>query len=352
MSGATTTIIEVRTSPHMHGPLSVDKIMRHVVYALLPIAVFAIWMFGISAAVLLIVTTGCSVLSEHAARRIAGSKSTVGDYSAAITGLLLGLTLPPGFPLWMAAVGSLIAILPGKVLFGGLGSNVFNPALVGRAFLQAAFPVAITAYTPGLTASRFWEFIPSTWTAPLMKPVGLAEWISSVRVDGFTGATPLVLQKFDHLYSDPWPLFWGHRAGSSGEMPSFLILLCGAYLVARGMMDWRITVAMLSGALGTGALFHIANPELYPDPLFVLFTGGLLLGATFMATDPVASPVTPRGMWIYGVLMGVLTVLIRNLGGLAEGVMYAILLGNALSPLIDRLTPPRPYGARNAEGAQ
>jgi Na+-translocating ferredoxin:NAD+ oxidoreductase subunit D len=348
MSGHTTTIIEVRTSPHLHGPLSVDTIMRNVVYALLPIAAFAIWQFGVSAAALLAVTTGCCVLIEHLGCRLSGQHSTVNDYSAAITGLLLGLTLPPGLPVWMAVVGCVVAIAPGKLLFGGLGSNVFNPALVGRAFLQTAFPVAITTYTPALALNRFVEFIPSTWALPLMKSVPIADWMSRVRVDGFTGATPLVLQKFDHIYTNPWPMFWGQRAGSSGEMPGLLILLCGAYLVARKMMDWRITVAMLGGAFVTGAAFHLLNPASYPDAIFTLSTGGLILGATFMATDPVASPVTPRGMWIYGALMGLLTVLIRNLGGLAEGVMYAILLGNALSPLIDRLTPPRPYGARKA----
>lgn len=352
MTATPTTIIEVRTSPHLHGPLSVDKIMRHVIYALLPLAAFAVWQFGLSAALLITVTTAACVLTEHLACRISEKATTVNDYSAAITGLLLGLTLPPGFPLWMAIVGSMVAIAPGKILFGGLGSNVFNPALVGRAFLQAAFPVAITSYTPGLTASRFSEFIPTTLTTPLMKPESLTDWIAHVRIDSFTGATPLVLLKFDHIYTDPWPMLLGQRAGSSGELPGLLILACGAYLVARGMMDWRITVAMLTGALSTGALFHLANPTLYPDALFTLCTGGLLLGATFMATDPVASPVTPRGMWIYGILMGVLTVLIRNLGGLAEGVMYAILLGNALSPLIDRLTPPRPYGKRSTAGAQ
>jgi electron transport complex protein RnfD len=352
MPGAQTTIIEVRTSPHLHGPLTVDTIMRHVVYALLPIAAFAIWQFGLSAAVLLAVTTAGCVLTEHLLCRLHGNESTVNDYSAAITGLLLGLTLPPALPLWMALLGSVIAIAPAKMLFGGLGSNVFNPALVGRAFLQTAFPVAITTYTPALTAHRFTEFIPSTWTLPLMKAPPLAEWIARVNIDGFSGATPLVLQKFDHIYTDPWPMFWGQRAGSTGEMPGVLILLCGAYLVIRHMMNWRIPVAMLSGALVTGGLFHLANPALYPDPMFVLVTGGLILGATFMATDPVASPVTPRGMWVYGILMGVLTVLIRNLGGLAEGVLYAILLGNALAPLIDRMTPPRPYGARKPAGAQ
>jgi electron transport complex protein RnfD len=347
MSG--TTIIEVRTSPHLHGPMTVDTIMRHVIYALLPIAAFFSWHFGLSAALLLAVTTAGCVLAEHTACRLSGKRTTVNDYSAAITGLLLGLTLPPGLPLWMAVVGCLVAILPGKLLFGGLGSNVFNPALVGRAFLQAAFPVAVTNYTPGLAAHRFVEFIPSTWAVPLMKPAPLNDWLAKVAVDGFTGATPLAMQKFDHIYSELGPLLWGLGPGS---LPGCLILLCGAYLVVRGMMDWRITASMIAGAAATGGIFHLVNPALYPDPVWVVFTGGLLLGATFMATDPVASPVTPRGMWIYGLLMGVLTVLIRNLGGLPEGVMYAILFGNALSPLIDRLTPPRPYGARKAQVPQ
>jgi Na+-translocating ferredoxin:NAD+ oxidoreductase subunit D len=347
MAGAT-TVIEVRTSPHLHGPLTVDMIMRHVVYALLPIALFSVWNFGLSAAVLLLTTTLGCVAVEHVSCRMAGRESSINDWSAAITGLLLGLTLPPGFPLWMALVGCFVAIAPAKLLFGGLGSNVFNPALVGRAFLQAAFPVAITTYTPALPVNRFAEFIPTTWTLPLMKPAALGAWIAQVQVDGFTGATPLVLQKFERIATDPWPLFWGQRAGSSGEMPGFLILLCGAYLVARGMMDWRIPSAMIGAAALAGGVFHLLNPAAFPGPAFTLCSGGLLLGATFMATDPVASPVTPRGMWIYGALMGVLTVVIRNLGGLAEGVMYAILLGNALSPLIDHLTPPRTYGARKA----
>ena len=159
-----------------------------------------------------------------------------------------------------------------------------------------------------------------------------------------------MLQKFEHISTDPWTLFFGQRAGSAGESSALLILLCGAYLIARKMMDWRIPAAMLSSAFLTGALFHLANPSLYPSPWFVLFSGGLMLGAMFMATDPVASPVTPLGMWIYGALMGLITVLIRFLGGLAEGVMYSILLGNALSPLIDKFTQPRPYGAAKKSG--
>ncbi len=342
----TTTVIEVRTSPHVHAPRSVDLIMRQVVYAMLPICAYSVWLFGVSAAAMILTATAASVLTEHFACRLAGRATTVIDFSAVITGMLLGLTLPPGFPLWMAAVGGLIAVAPGKMLFGGLGFNVFNPALVGRAFLQAAFPVAITAYTPVLTAQRFTEFIPSTLAIPLMKAAPLADWIARVRVDAFSGATPLMVQKFDHVTTGPWSMFFGERAGSSGETCSILILLCGAYLIARKIMDWRIPAAMLSSAFLTGAVFHLADPARYASPLFVLFSGGLILGAMFMATDPVASPITPRGMWIYGALIGLITVLIRSLGGLAEGVMYAILLGNALSPLIDNATQPRTYGER------
>ena len=339
-----TTVIEVRTAPHMHSGRSVDRIMRNVVYALLPMCFYSVWLFGISAAALIATTTAACVLIEHLSCRLAGRETSIGDFSVVITGILLGLTLPPGLPLWMGVVGAFIAVAPGKMIFGGLGFNVFNPALVGRAFLQAAFPSMITSYTPALAMHRFTEFIPTSLAIPFLKAAPIKDWIAQVRVDGFTGATPLMLQKFEHVTTDPWTLFIGTRAGSAGETSALLILLGGGYLIARKMMDWRIPVAMLLGALLTGGAYYLSNPAKYPSPLFVLFSGGLMLGALFMATDPVASPVTPRGMWIYGLLMGLITVLIRFEGGLAEGVMYAILLGNALSPLIDRLTQPRTYG--------
>jgi len=336
--------IQLRTSPHLHTPRSVSMIMRHVVYAMLPLCAWSVWVFGISALASIATATACCVLAEHLFCRMARQKSTVGDYSVVITGILLGLTLPPGFPLWMTAVGSLVAVGLGKKLFGGLGFNVFNPALVGRAFLQATFPVAITSYTPAMGKDRFIEFIPSTLAFPFLQPPNLNTWIASVQIDGFSGATPLMLRKFDKIGTDWVPLFLGQVAGSAGEVSALLILLCGAYLAIRKFMDWRITAAMLLGAVMTGGIFWLANPTQYPPPLFVLFSGGLMLGATFMATDMVASPVTPLGVWIYGLLMGMLTVLIRFLGGLPEGVMYAILLGNAVSPMIDNLTQPRVYG--------
>lgn len=336
----------LRTAPHIHGAAPVPVIMRNVVYALLPICAFAVYQFGLSALAILLASTAACVLTEHAVCRFSGKPTTVNDWSAVITGILLALTLPPGLPLWMTVLGGIFAILAGKLVLGGLGYNLFNPALVGRAFLQAAFPVAITTWTPGQALHRFTEFVPSTFAFPFLKAPSVAEWSRQVAVDGFTGATPLALQKFDHVSTDITRLFFGMTAGSAGETSALLILLCGAYLVARKMMNWRISAAMLASAFVTGGLFYLANPGRFPNPFFILFSGGLMLGAVFMATDMVASPVTPLGVWIYGAVMGVLTVLIRLLGGLPEGVMYAILIGNALSPHIDNFTQPRIYGAR------
>jgi len=338
--------IRLRTSPHLHADRSVAMIMRHVVYALLPVCTFAVWNFGVSALALLATATLSSVLTEHLFCRLANRTSSVGDFSVVITGLLLGLTLPPGFPLWMAGVGGFVSVALGKVLFGGLGFNVFNPALVGRAFLQASFPVAITSYTPSQVAGRFTEFIPSTLALPFMQPPDVADWAVRVSVDAVSGATPLMLQKFDRQITEIVPLFLGQVAGSAGETSALLILICGAYLAARKFMDWRIPASMILAATTTAGVFYLTDPARFPNPVFVLFSGGLMLGAIFMASDMVASPVTPLGVWIYGAMMGFTTVIIRFFGGLPEGVMYAILLGNAVSPAIDNLTQPRVFGAR------
>lgn len=335
----------LRTSPQLHQPMAVEMIMRHVVYALLPVCAYAVYQFGLSELALLVVCTAICVGAEHAYCVWTRKESTIGDWSAVITGLLLALTLPPGFPLWMAAVASLFAIGVGKLFFGGLGFNVMNPALVGRAFAQAAFTVPMTTWIPSMAPGRFTEFIPSTLTLPFMQPIPITEWLEGLSVDGFTGATPLALMKFEHISTPTWSLLTGTVTGSSGETSALLILLCGLYLIARKMMDWRIVFSVLASAFVLSGLFYVINPEIYPNPFFTLFAGGLMLGAVFMATDMVGSPETPRGVWIYGTLIGVLTVIIRLFGGLNEGIMYAILLGNAASPLISRMTPPRRYGA-------
>jgi electron transport complex protein RnfD len=320
--------------------------MRNVVFSLLPICVFSVWQYGLSALALLLTVTATCLATERLINRNA---NTLGDWSAAITGILLALTLPPAFPLWMGIVAGFVAIAIGKAMFGGLGHNPFNPALVGRAFVQAAFPVAITTWIPAFSANRYTEFAPTTLTAPLMMPPDLVAWIQQQSVDAFTGATPLARWKFENVTASTYDLLTGAVTASAGETSALLILLCGVYLAARKFLDWRIPVAVLGAAALTAWAFQVYNPAHYPAPLFVLLSGGLMLGAIYMATDMATSPVTPLGVWIYGAIIGVVTVMIRYFGGLTEGVMYAILLGNALTPLIDRYTQPRVYGTRQKE---
>lgn len=339
----------LRTSPQLHQPMAVDMIMRHVVYALLPVCAYSVFQFGLSALALIVVCTGVCVGVEHLACRLSDKESTINDWSAVITGLLLALSLPPSFPLWMAAVASVFGMGVGKVFFGGLGYNVMNPALVGRAFAQAAFTVPMTTWVPSMAPGRFSEFIPSSLTKPFMQPVSIGEWLERVSVDGFAGATPLALMKYQQIPTDTLALMMGRVTGSAGETAALLIFVCGLYLIARKMMDWRITFSILASAFVFSGICYLVNPEIHPNPFFTLFTGGLMLGAVFMATDMVGSPETPKGVWIYGILIGSLTVLIRLFGGPNEGIMYAILLGNAASPLISRWTQPRRYGAVKKE---
>jgi electron transport complex protein RnfD len=336
--------IEIRSAPHIKAPKSVETIMRHVVWSLMPVCAFFVFQYGLSAlASLLMVTVSC-LLTERFFVRTGTQSGDISDYSAVITGLLLALSLPPGFPLWMGAVAGIVAIALGKALFGGIGFNVFNPALIGRAFVQAAFPQAIATYTPSFIPGRFTEMIPSSLTLPLMQPPPLADWLVARHLDALAGATPLAKWKFDGVLAGAEELVTslsGHMA--VGPSPA-LILVCGAYLALRRFMDWRIPAAILGSAGLTAWLLFAFDPVRYPNPFFMLFSGGLILGAVYMATDMATSPVTPRGMWVYGALIGLLTVVIRYYSGLPEGVMYAILLGNAATPLIEKITQPIPFG--------
>lgn len=302
--------LELTAAPHLKAPDSTARIMWTVVATLLPIVMASVHFFGPRALAVIVAAVAGAVLTE----RLVGPGGAIRDGSAAITGILLGLTLPSGFPLWMAALGGAFGIGFGKLIFGGLGQNVFNPALLGRAFLQAAFPVAIT-----------------TWPA--------------VRgVDAVTAATPLGLMKFEREFTAAGPLMWGNTGGSLGETAGVLILLCGGYLAWKNYLNWRIPASIfLTVGIFAGILFSI-DPTRYPSPLFMLFSGGLMLGAMYMATDMVTSPVTHAGAWIFGIGIGVLVVLIRIWGGLPEGVMYAILFMNALVPFINRATQPRVFG--------
>ncbi|MGB5507733.1 RnfABCDGE type electron transport complex subunit D [Robiginitalea sp.] len=328
--------LDISSSPHIYKGRSTDDIMKNVVWALLPVVGFSVFSFGWNALLVISTATLACVLTEHILCKLSKKETTVQDYSALITGLLLGLTLPPIFPLWMAFVGGVIGIALGKYVFGGLGYNVFNPALVGRAVLQAAFPVAITTWHPAFMADRFSNISGSIFTWPFMQP----------QFDAISGATPLSAFKFDGITAPATELAFGLISGSTGETCAVLIALGGLYLIARNMMSWRIPAAVLLSAFVLSGLLYLINSEVYPSPFFMLFSGGLMLGAVFMATDMVSSPITPLGLWIYGGIIGILTIVIRIWSGLPEGVMYSILLANAISPHIDKVIRNRVYGTQ------
>ena len=332
--------LEIRSSPHVLSGYSVDVIMWNVVLALAPTAAFSIWAFGLAGLTTLVGAVVACLGTEWVARRAAGHSNTLGDGSVLITGLLYGLTLPAGCPLWMVFTGGVIGVALGKLVFGGLGRNPFNPALVGRAFLQAAFPVAMTSFAPPFAADRFASLPSSTLALPFARPT----------YDALSGATPLARWKFDGELTGVGELATGLTGGSTGETCALLIALGGVYLVARNMMSWRIPVAMLGTVAAASAVLHGLLPESVAPPRFMLFSGGLMLGATFMATDMVASPLTRAGCWVYGALIGALVFVIRVWGAMPEGVMYAILLGNAASPLIERQIQPRVFGSAAGEG--
>ncbi len=334
--------LTIRSSPHIGSVASVDSIMFNVVLALLPVSAYAVYVFGLAALLVLLTAVASCLATEHLLCRFNGRATTVGDWSAVITGLLYGLILPPSLPLWMVAAGGTIAVGVGKFMFGGLGCNPFNPALVGRAILQAAFPAAMTTWPASPT--HFVSLPSSTLAFPLTKPHYDAIQNAGIKYDGISSATPLASWKFEQVATDTSDLFLGTVGGSTGETCTLLILLGGIYLVARRMMSWRIPVAILTTVALFSAVLNAFDPDRYAGPLFMLFSGGLMLGAVFMATDMVASPITHLGRVIYGVLIGLLVVMIRVWGGMPEGVMYAILIGNAVSPHIDQWIQPQVYG--------
>ena len=300
----------VSPGPHLWGGLSVSKIMYLVVLALMFPTGAGIYFFGYRAISVIGVSVGTCLLTEYVCKKIRGQPFIM-DWSAIVTGILLGLILPPTIPLWMVAIGAIFAIGIVKEAFGGLGHNIFNPALGARAFMSASFSVPMT-----------------TW----VKPMGFA-------ADAVTSATPLSgvsnWQQFDP--SAYQAMFLGNTTGSLGETSALLILIGGVFLLARGIINWRIPAIYI----GVVALMSLALGQ---DPIFHILAGGLMLGAFFMATDYVTSPLTNRGKIIFSVALGVLTVMIRQFGGMPEGVCYSILFMNAITPLIDRYTKVRPYG--------
>ena len=324
------------SAPLLRQGMTTPSAMRDVLYALTPVTLAALWFFGLSALLVLGASIVGAVLAEWL---FAGSEQrgeSLLDASAVLTGLLLGLTLPPGLPLWMAFLGGLVAIGLGKVIWGGLGHNLFNPALLGRAFLLATFPIPMTTWAPLRESAGFFHVHATNLALPFMQ----------AEIDAVTSATPLGLMKFDQEVTPLTNLMFGNTTGSLGETSGLLLLLGGIYLWLRRDLDWRIPVSIILTVVVFSGCLDFIDPVRFPGPLFSVFAGGMLLGTIYMATDPVTSPVTPRGTWIFGIGVGALVILIRVWGGLPEGVMYSILLMNAATPLIDRYTQPRIFGRR------
>lgn len=316
----------VTAAPHLSDGVSTQRIMFEVVLALVPLFIAALWMFGLRALWLTLVTTAGCLAAEAVANWMRGRRQTsLTDGSAIVTGVILAFSLPPGLRLYQAFIGGVVAIGLAKMVFGGLGQNLFNPAMVGRAFLMVCFPVALT-----------------TWMEPgTLKTIGA--------VDAVTQATPLAAAKFHTSALAPlFDLFVGRVGGCVGETSALAALIGGLYLVIRGVADWRQPLGMLGAATLFALLAHLVAPEKCAPVLYHLTSGALLFGAFFIATDYVGAPVTPIGRLIFGVGAGVLVMVIRIFGGYPEGVMYAILIMNALTPLIERWTMPTPYGGHPA----
>lgn len=324
-------LFHVSAAPHTRSQATTKNIMQDVIIALLPAGIYGIYNFGIHAFMVIAVTVLACVGTEYLYCKYMKKPSTVTDYSAIVTGLLLAYNVPANFPLWMAALGGIFAILVVKMLFGGLGQNFMNPALAARAFLLISFPVRMTSFA----------------VEKIVSP-GVTDYIQkgALTIDGVSGATPLAAVKAGESV-DLFSMFIGNIGGTIGETSAAAILIGGAYLVFRKVISLRIPLTYIL----TLGIFVVLFGGKGFDTTFLLthiLGGGLLLGAFFMATDYVTSPITPTGQIVFGICLGLLTGLFRLFGGTAEGVSYAIIFCNLLVPMIEKLTRQKSFGKERA----
>lgn len=325
--------IIISASPHVHSDRTSKKLMYDVVIALIPAFLVSLYVFGLGALLVTVVAVVSCILFEFLIQKyLLKTEITISDGSALITGILLAFNLPSNLPIWMIIVGSLVAIAVAKSSFGGLGFNIFNPALVGRVFLFISFPVQM-----------------STWPTAIENNTTLS--------DAVTGATPLGVVKEGLMYGETITdvitkipsnidLFLGITGGSLGEMSVIALLIGGLYLIIRKVILWHIPVTMLLTMGFITGIFWLVDAEMYMPPLFHILTGGAILGAFFMATDLVTSPMTKKGMVIFAIGIGIITVMIRIFGAYPEGVSFAILIMNAFVPLINSYSKPRRFGSK------
>jgi len=324
-------LLTVSHSPHVFGSESVQKIMYRVLLAMIPAFAVSLIFFGVGALIVTgVAVVSCLVFEYLIARFLLKVKPTLWDGSAAVTGVLLAFNVPSNLPVWMIVVGSLVAIGIAKMSFGGLGKNPFNPALAGRIFLLVSFPVQMTSW-PKAVESRFAYLDATTGATPL-----------GIMKEGLKNGQPMVDLLKD--IPDYGQMFLGNMSGSLGEISALALLLGGLYLLIKKVITWHIPVSILSTVVLFTGLMWLINPDKFADPLFHLLAGGVILGAIFMATDMVTSPMTPVGQIIFGVGIGLITCLIRLFGAYPEGVSFAILIMNAFVPLIDKYVKPKRFG--------
>lgn len=336
--------------PHWHQAHSVGATMRQVVYALLPAAACHVFFYGPGLAINALVAIGTALATEAFALRWRSLPlhPFLDDGSALVTALLLAFCLPPLLPWWVTAIGTAFAIGVAKHLYGGLGRNVFNPAMAGYALLLLVFPAWLNQWPPPRIGDIDYQ------------PLSVAQTLyyclngrlpGDLVLDALTRATPLDLSKtqlgmmytMDAIRANP---VFGDFGGAGWEWVGNFVTLGGGWLLYRGIIRWQVPAGMLAGLMLPAMLFWLADPDIHPSPLFHLWTGGTLLGAFFIATDPVSSPVTPRGRFIHGAGCGLITFVIRSWGSFPDGVAFAVLLMNAAVPLVERYTQPRIYGQR------
>ncbi|MCK5730864.1 MAG: RnfABCDGE type electron transport complex subunit D [Draconibacterium sp.] len=321
-------LLTVSPSPHVHSDDSTQKIMYRVVYAMIPALVWSVFVFGLDAMRVTLIAIVASLAFEYVIQKyLMKVKPTITDGSALITGILLAFNVPSDLPWWIIVIGALAAVGIGKLSFGGLGSNIFNPAIVGRVFLLISFPVQMTSW-------------------PVNNQSG---------IDGVTSATPLGLIKEGVSNGIPISeisgnlpstidMLFGNIGGSLGEISAILIIIGGLYMLWKKVITWHIPISVIGTVALIAAIFWLVDSNVYINPVYHILTGGLMLGAIFMATDMVSSPMTPKGQIIYGVGIGLITISIRLFGAYPEGISFAILIMNAFTPLINNYVKPKRFG--------
>lgn len=321
-------LLTITPSPHMHQGDSVNKIMYSVIFALIPALVWSFIVFGLSAVfVTLTAVVACVLIEWLIQKYIMNTEPSIKDGSAVLTGILLAMNVPAGLPIWIMLIGALVAIGVGKMSFGGLGQNPFNPALVGRVFLLISFPVQMTSWPN----------------------------VSKVAVDATTQATPLAILKEGLNNGEPMAdllaqipkyseLFMGNMSGSVGEVSVALLILGFIYMLFKKIITWHIPITVLGTIFVFAGILWMVNPDQFVDPVFHMLTGGAMLGAIYMATDMVTSPMAKKGQIIFAIGIGLITVCIRTWGAYPEGISFAILIMNAFTPLINNFVKPKRFG--------